>query len=238
MDLPTAFLATAIGYLLGSISFARLVTRLAAPSAELANLEVPVAGTDEKPKINIYGANSASMILGPRLGCLVAVLDMLKVALPMLVLRLCYPGQAYFLLTSVAGLVGHNWPVYHRFQGGRGFSVMLGSFAVVDWLGALVTPAAGMLLGIVVVGDPAFGYAAWVWLMIPWLWFRTYDPIYLAYAIAVNLLFMIGSLPEIRLHLKYRREGKLEAYRQGLMESSPQWRGIKKIADRLNSRKK
>jgi hypothetical protein len=69
--------------------------------------------------------------------------------------------------------------------------------------------------------------------MIPWLWFRTRDPAHLAYATAINLIFVIATIPELRTFARYRREGKLDAYMQGLMESSPRWRGMKKIADRL-----
>jgi glycerol-3-phosphate acyltransferase PlsY len=233
MNPPTALLAAASGYLLGSISFARLITRWFAPREDIADLAVPVVGTDESAKVDIFGANAASMILGPRFGLLIALLDMLKVALPALTFRLYDPGQAYFLIAAAAGLVGHNWPVYYRFKGGRGFSAILGGFFVVDWLGALATPILGLLLGMVVIGSVPVAYVAWLWLMIPWLWFRTRDPAHLAYAVAINLIFAIATIPEMRTFARYRREGKLDAYMQGLMESSPRWRGMKKIADRL-----
>lgn len=192
-----------------------------------------VVGTDESSKVDIFGANAASMILGPRLGCTVALLDMLKVILPMLVFRLQNPDQVYHLIVAVAGLVGHNWPVYFRFKDGRGFSTIFGSFVVVDWIGALVTPLVGVLLGMGVIGSATLGYISWLWLMIPWIWFRTRDPARLAYAIAVNLLFLIATIPEMRTFAQYRREGKLDAYVQGLMQSSPRWRGMKKITERL-----
>jgi glycerol-3-phosphate acyltransferase PlsY len=237
MNLPTALLAAASGYLLGSISFARLITRRFAPKEDIADLSVPVVGTDESAPVNIFGANATSMILGPRFGLLVALLDMLKVALPTLAFRLYDPGQAYFLVAAVAGLVGHNWPVYFRFRGGRGFSAIMGGFFVVDWVGALATPVLGLFLGMVIVGSVPVAYVAWLWLMIPWLWLRTRDPAHLAYAIAINLIFVVATIPEMRTFARYRREGKLDAYMQGLMESSPRWRGMKKIADRLKLRK-
>jgi glycerol-3-phosphate acyltransferase PlsY len=233
MNLPTTLLAAASGYVLGSISFARLITRCFAPRQDIADLAVPVVGTDESAKVNIFGANAASMILGPRFGLLVALLDMAKVALPTLAFRLYDPGQAYFLIAAVAGLVGHNWPIYYRFKGGRGFSAILGGFFVVDWVGALATPILGLLLGMVFIGSVPVAYVAWLWLMIPWLWFRTRDPAHLAYAIAINLIFVVATIPEMRMFARYRREGKLDAYMQGLIESSPRWRGMKKIADRL-----
>jgi glycerol-3-phosphate acyltransferase PlsY len=234
MDPLVALCAAGAGYFLGSLSFARLISKLVAPDQDLTTLKVPIVGTDETSKVNIFGANAASMILGPRFGCAIGLLDMLKVALPMQVFKSCYPHQVYFLIVAVAGLVGHNWPVYHRFKGGRGFSVIFGGFVVVDWLGALVTLVVGMLLGMIVLQNVSVAYVAWLWLMIPWMWFRTHDFSYLSYAAAVNLIFFIATLPETRMIIQYRREGKLDGYMQGLMESSPRWRGMQKIAERFN----
>jgi glycerol-3-phosphate acyltransferase PlsY len=234
MNLWVLVLAAAAGYLLGSISFARLVTRIAAPEADITGLAVPVAGTEEAARVEVVGANAASMILGPKLGLAVGLLDMLKVILPTLAFRLYAPDQPYYLVASVTGLLGHNWPLYHRFRGGRGFSVIFGSFVVVDWLGALVTPLVGTLVGIVILGNASLGYVAWLWLMIPWLWFRTHDVVHLVYALVVNLIFLVATLPEIRTFARYRREGKLDAYMQGLMESSPRWRGMQKLIDRFS----
>jgi glycerol-3-phosphate acyltransferase PlsY len=231
-----ALVAILVGYLLGSISFARLMTRWLAPEADVEELEVPIAGTGESSKVEVVGANAASMILGARLGCATALLDMAKVALPVWAFRITYPDQLYFLLVALAGLVGHNWPLYFRFKGGRGFSVIYGSFIVIDWLGALITPLLGSFLGMVILGDVSVAYAAWLWLMIPWMWLRTHDVRYLTFALATNLIFFTATIPEIRTVMKHRREGTYDAYMQGLVESSPRWRGMKKMAERLSIR--
>jgi hypothetical protein len=46
-------------------------------------------------------------------------------------------------------------------------------------------------------------------LMIPWIWFRTYDPAKLAYVLVANALFWFAMLPELRQYLRLRKEGKL-----------------------------
>jgi glycerol-3-phosphate acyltransferase PlsY len=234
MNVWIAALAAAAGYFLGSVSFARLVSRWVAPETDITDLKVAVLGTDEAVDVGVVGANAASMILGPRVGCAVALMDMLKVALPMLAFRFIFPDQVYFLIVSVAGLIGHNWPIYYQWAGGRGFSVIFASFLIVDWLGPVVTVIVGLLLGMVVFRNLMLAYGSWLWLMIPWIWLRTHDPVYLGYVIVVNLIFAIATLPETRTILRYRREGKLEAYLDGLTASSPRWRGMKKLADRLD----
>ena len=234
----TVLYAGLVGYLLGSISFSRLVLRLVAPKQDIADLEVPIVGTDETAKMTIIGASTASMILGPKWGLLIALFDMLKVVLPMFAFRIFYAEHPYFLLVSVVGVIGHTWPIYHRFKGGRGFSVLLISVIMVDWLGALVTLLLAILLGMVIIRNLWTVFPGWLLLMIPWMWFRFSDPTYLAYAIGVNAVFFLASVPEMKMVLRYRREGKLDGYLNGLYKSSAMWRGMKKLFDRLQFRKK
>ncbi len=230
MSPPNALLAIAVGYLCGSLSFARWVAKLKAPQADLDRLEVPLVGTDGSMPVRIVGANAASMVLGPWLGLGVALLDMLKVALPTLAFRLYEPEQPYLLVAATAGLVGHNWPLYHRFRGGRGFSAILGGLLVVDWPAALVLPAAGILLGMVVLRNVFASYILWLWLLVPWMWLRGHDLAHVLYAIALNTVFHMATLPEIRQTIRYKREGKWDAYVEGMMQSSPRWRGMVKLA--------
>jgi len=232
MDTRTTVLAALIGYLLGSISFARLVTRFAAPEANVDELRVQIAGTEESEPVGIAGGNAASMILGPKLGLTVAMLDMLKVLLPMFVFRGLYPEQPYHLVVATAGLIGHNWPIYYRFRGGRGFAVIFGSFLLLDWVGTLVSLLLGLTFGITILGNPMIAYISWLWLIVPWfLWQGTSAEV--IYALLVNLLFILAVIPEIRTLLRLRKEGKYRAYMHGLYNSSPRWRGMKKMTDRL-----
>ena len=96
-------------------------------------------------KVTTTGATAASMQLGARAGCAIGLLDMLKAAIPVLLFRILYPDELYLLAAAVAAMAGHNWPVFHRFQGGRGISAYYGGLLVIDWVGALVTAAVGML---------------------------------------------------------------------------------------------
>jgi glycerol-3-phosphate acyltransferase PlsY len=182
--------------------------------------------------MGIVGANAASMVLGPRLGLTIAVLDMLKVILPMLVFRGLYPQDYYHLAASLGGLIGHNWPVYYRLKGGRGFAVIFGSFVALDWQGALVCTLGGLAFGMTILGNTMLAYISWLWLMIPWMAWQAGTP-GLVYALLINLIFILATIPEMRLMLRMRREGKYQAYMEGLYASSPRWRGMKKMTDRL-----
>jgi glycerol-3-phosphate acyltransferase PlsY len=120
------------GYLLGSVSFAVLVSRLMG----LAD-----------PRSYGSGNPGATNVLrsGSKLAALITLLgDAGKGALAVwLVLRF---GARWGLeqdtaaLTGLAAFVGHLFPLYHRFKGGKGVATFLGVVAVLSpWLGLAVS---------------------------------------------------------------------------------------------------
>jgi glycerol-3-phosphate acyltransferase PlsY len=234
MNALVAACAATAGYLLGSISFSRIVSRLVNPRADIAHTEVPVPGTDMTYKVTAFGATAISMQLGPRVGCAIGWLDMLKVALPTLAFKLLYPSEPYELIVAVAGMVGHNWPLFHRFKGGRGISAHYGGLFVIDWLGAIVTSTAGLLVGIVVVRDYFVAYTAGLWLLVPWMWFRTHRLEYVAYAVLVNVLYIVAMIPDLKQYLEIRREVAVDP--KMVMETNPMGRGMIKMSEWLRSR--
>ena len=71
MELSISIICVLIGYLIGSISFARVGLRLAGIKRDISELEIPVEGADETARVEIFGANAASMILGARAGIVI-----------------------------------------------------------------------------------------------------------------------------------------------------------------------
>ena len=219
-------------YLLGSISFARLITRWWSGGEDVTDFEVPVEGTDESYKVIAVGANSVSSVLGPKAGMLVSFLDIFKVFLPTLLARLFFPSQpAYMLTTAVGGLMGHIWPIYYRFHGGAGFSAIMGGLLVIDWLAVLISPIAGWLLGLLVFRNLTVASLSWLWLLIPWFWWRSGgDWTYILYAVILNILFILAMIPEFKMAQKYAKEGNRLGYSMGYLKSNPMGRGMLKMA--------
>ena len=168
----------------------------------------------------------------PKAGMVVSLFDILKVFLPTLFFKLYFPEQpAYHLIAAVAGLIGHVWPIYYRFHGGAGFSAIMGGLFVIDWLAIFVTPIAGLFLGMVIFRNMVVASLSWLWLLIPWLWWRTDgDLAHILYAVAVNILFLLAMLPEYQTAMKYKKEGKSLEYGLGNLKSNPMGRGMLKIA--------
>jgi len=208
MNVWIALLAGVVGYLSGSISFARLVAWRVAPEKELTLIRQPIENTDIVFESDSVSASMVRIEVGTRYGCLTAILDILKVALPTLVFRLWQPETPYFLIVAAAGLVGHDWPLYHRFKGGRGESSIVGGVLVIDPLGLAVTNLAGTVIGWL-AGDVLVLRWSFLILLIPWFWLRGDGVAYVAYAAIINLIYWAKMSPELVQFARILREGGL-----------------------------
>jgi glycerol-3-phosphate acyltransferase PlsY len=208
MDLWLALVAALTGYLIGSLSFARIMMRLVAPGREYQKIRREVPGTDEHFEGHSVSANSVRVQLGSRYGCLTALLDGAKAAVPALVFRTLLPTEPYYLIAATAAIVGHIYPLYHRFKGGMGLSTVYGGFFVLDWLGVVVTTIGGVVAGILAEHVLILRWSGVV-LMIPWIWFRTHDVQKLLYVIIANALYWTAMIPELRQYFELRTRDKI-----------------------------
>ena len=199
MDAVVALLAAAVGYLLGSISFARLVARRVDRSVDVTSI-VTELGDGVVFTSDAVSATAVRMKLGKRYGLLVALLDMAKVAIPVLALRLLYPGEPYPYLAAAAGVAGHNWPVYHRFKGGRGESAIMGALIVLDPVGLVLMLTLGMLIGFLAGNILVLEWTGFV-LMVPWLWLATGDVTAVAFMVSALAMWAVAMIPELRQYV-------------------------------------
>jgi acyl phosphate:glycerol-3-phosphate acyltransferase len=202
-------------YLLGSISFARLIPKLIDPQANLSDISIPVQGAEERMPMLAMGANTASIKYGTRVGCTAGLLDILKVFIPTLLLRLLYPGESYYLVAAVAGFIGHCWPIYYGFKGGRGISPFYGGMFAIDPIGALVVASTSMFIGMVLLKELLVAYVGGVVLSIVWFAITSGMGPLLIYSLVINVLFIIAITPEIKLIREMR-----EKYGKGDMRES------------------
>ena len=233
-DVGIALLIAVVCYLIGAISFTRVIAHFKSPGSDVAESQIDIVDSDETMQVGHIGANVAAQKFGTKWGMLVSTLDIGKVALPSLVLSCSSRRLPYYtLLAGIAGMAGHNWPVYYRFNGGMGFSAVMGSLLVVDWLAVIVLPISGTLLGIL-IRNFVVASLSWLWLLIPWMWFRTHDLGYVIYALIINMLFLLAMIPEIKRAIRFWRAGKLNEYGESMLASNPMGRGMVKMAARLN----
>ena len=103
-----------LGYLLGSIPTAYIAGRA------LKGVDIRQVGD------NNMGAANAFRQLGPRVGVAVGLIDAGKGALVILIAQAANMPQVAILFTGAAAILGHNWPVFIGFRGGRGVSTSIG----------------------------------------------------------------------------------------------------------------
>jgi acyl phosphate:glycerol-3-phosphate acyltransferase len=115
-----------LAYLIGSIPFALLLTRRWG-----ADLRRVGSGNP--------GAANAMRASGVSAGLTVALLDMMKGAAGVAIAAWLVPTAAAQALAAVAAVVGHIYPVWLRFKGGKGVATACGAFSV---LTPAVMPAA------------------------------------------------------------------------------------------------
>lgn len=230
LDLATTLLIALAGYSIGAISFARVVTRFVNPAASLDQARKHRAETGEEGTVSGIGASTASIALGGGYGGIVALLDILKAFIPIVCLRLVFPGQPYYLVFSILAILGHIYPVYYRFQGGRGLSPMLGSLLAIEPLGIIAAMLAGTLLGIL-INQPHISLILWFPMLTLWSWLVRDDIPAAIFSVVLLALFLIAEIPEMRLGMQYRHQGRMDEYNRMILDSAPQTRMMKRLAD-------
>jgi acyl phosphate:glycerol-3-phosphate acyltransferase len=110
-------LAVLLGYLAGSVPFAYLLARR-------AGIDVRVAGSGN------VGAANVMRTTGTGRAIAVMSLDVAKGAAAVALAQLASGGAALVAATGAAAVVGHIYPVWLRFHGGKGVAVAAGVFAV------------------------------------------------------------------------------------------------------------
>ncbi|MDO6409827.1 glycerol-3-phosphate 1-O-acyltransferase PlsY [Pantoea phytobeneficialis] len=108
-------------YLCGSISSAILVCKL-------AGLPDPRTEGSGNP-----GATNVLRIGGKAPAAAVLIFDIAKGMLPVWIAWLLHVAPLYLGLTAIAACLGHIYPVFFRFRGGKGVATAFGAIAPIGW---------------------------------------------------------------------------------------------------------
>lgn len=221
--------ASMCGYLLGSVSFSWLLPRLAGRSAEVKQIKREIPDTDIVLESNVLSATQVSEGLGRRFGCLVSLLDMAKAAIPTAAFLLIF-GERYFLAAAFATMLGHNYPLYHKFRGGRGLSPLIGGLAVINWYGLLLACLAAFPLGFLTGSALVI---RWSWMFLLMLWFPLYfrDPYMSVYMAASTFLFFFSMRKELATGMKI--SGARKSSQEEVSEFMLMGRGLGRAIDRF-----
>lgn len=107
-------LSAVVGYLLGSIPFALVIGKV------FYKTDIRNFGSK-----NLGGGN-AGRVLGKIPGLAVMTLDILKVALAIGLAALLPAGETAMIIAGLAAAIGHCFPLFTRFKGGKAVATMYG----------------------------------------------------------------------------------------------------------------
>ncbi len=116
-----------LSYLLGSISFSILVAK------KIAKIDIRQHGSGNA------GATNTLRVLGKGPGIAVLLLDAAKGAIAVGMAHWLSGGEDWVVVFSgVAAIIGHNWPVFFGFRGGKGVATTIGTLIALAPLPALI----------------------------------------------------------------------------------------------------
>jgi glycerol-3-phosphate acyltransferase PlsY len=136
-----------VSYLAGSVPSAYLLTR------SLRGVDIRTLGSGNPGAVNVYKH------VGPWAGVLVLATDALKGAAVVVAVRSLDLGDGAFFLAAMGAVIGHNWPVFLGFRGGKGIAVIFGVSLSVLPLWTILTLAIALSAG-VATRSVVFGIAA------------------------------------------------------------------------------
>ena len=105
-------------YLIGSVSWGLIIGKLA------RGIDVRQHGSGSTGSTNVLRT------LGTRLGALVFLLDVAKGVLATIAAKLLGDEPLLEGLAALSVIIGHNWPLFSRFQGGRGIASAVGALTI------------------------------------------------------------------------------------------------------------
>lgn len=109
------YILVLIGYLLGSISFSYIAGRL------FGKMDIRQHGSKNA------GATNVLRNVGVKAFIFASVLDILKGVAAVQLAKYFYPEQDLLIvLTAGAAIIGHNWPLFFGFKGGKGIATTVG----------------------------------------------------------------------------------------------------------------
>jgi glycerol-3-phosphate acyltransferase PlsY len=178
-------LSIIIGYLLGSIPTAYIVSRIR------KGIDIRNVGSR-----NMGGANVMREI-GTHEGVFVGLIDIVKGAGAILIAQALNISELWVFGAGFAALVGHNFPVFAGFRGGRGSATVIGIFLVLAPLSMLIT--------LVIIAIPFFTtrkFSAAIFIgfaLLPlFIWLFEGSLMIIRYVLVIDIFMLVRNLSGIK----------------------------------------
>jgi glycerol-3-phosphate acyltransferase PlsY len=184
------------GYLFGSISTA-IVT------CKLMGLPDPRTEGSRNP-----GATNVLRIGGKKAAFVTLAGDMLKGLVPVLIAQALHAGPVILAATALAAFLGHLYPVFFGFQGGKGVATALGVLFGLSWQVGLAVAAIWLVMALLFRISSLSALTAMLLAPLCFWWLRP-EPAFIGVMIIITVLLYWRHRTNIR-DLLAGREGRID----------------------------
>ena len=176
--------AIIIGYLLGAVPFAYLIARLK------MGIDIRQAGGGNVGALNVYRE------IGPVYGLTVLAADVAKGALAVLVAWWLDLPDTWACAAGFAAVVGHNWSVFLRFNGGKGAATIMGALIPLVPVQFLIGLAMAVIV-VMITSNIRLGMIGLAFIpLIAWLFDK--PPLLVFYPLVLIIFLVIRTLAGIK----------------------------------------
>ena len=181
----TEIIAIALGYLLGSVPFAYIVSRLK------KGVDIRQMGGGN------LGALNTMREIGMSAGIAVLIFDLAKGSVAVLIARWLGLSPIWLFVAGFAAIAGHNWPVFLGFRGGRGAATTIGVLLVLVPLELAISLAITAIV-VVITSNVRLGLTAGLALLPLIIWQINGSGLLIAYSMALALFLGVRALLDLR----------------------------------------
>ncbi|WP_261129143.1 glycerol-3-phosphate 1-O-acyltransferase PlsY [Bacillus sp. Marseille-Q3570] len=133
MEFVNIIVVSIIGYLIGSISFSYLIAK------KIKKIDIRTQGSGNA------GATNTLRLLGWGPAITVLLLDASKGIIAVLLSYLVGVEGWIAFIAGLFAIIGHNWPIYYGFRGGKGVATTIGVCAILVFIPALISGIVAIL---------------------------------------------------------------------------------------------
>ena len=185
MDLMFYYLVLIVfAYLLGSLPGGYIV-------GKIKNVDIVEHGSGSA------GATNVLRVMGKMEAVLTLIFDGAKGFIIIYLAEALNLSPLIVILSGILVIVGHNWPVFFRFKGGRGIATSLGILFGLSWEVILVV----LIIGLVVIGISRYvslGSITGAVILPPIMYFFELPYFYIVFGIIMSILTLIRHIPNIK----------------------------------------
>ncbi len=183
-----------LSYIIGSIPFSFTIAKL------FKGIDIRKLGTKNVGAMNIIS------VAGIFPGIIALLFDISKGALVVHLTNKITEDIGVSLTSGLFTVIGHNWPIFLKFKGGKGVATTIGILLLISPFSLLILYLIAIPIIILIIND-SYMSASIGFLILPLiLWFLEKNIWFVIFGILIALIIVIRHLNEIRTYFEGRRE--------------------------------